>query len=150
MNAIAKHLAVPAILAASVACSTTSRTGLPSGAVPDAAPLTGRWGGTYTCPQGITGLTLTITPGSRGQLSAQFDFFPIATNPNVPSGSYRMAGWVTTDGQIALVGVQWIDQPDDYLMVGLFGRLRDPDRTITGIVPECAAPFTLRQEPQAG
>ncbi|HWO87533.1 MAG TPA: hypothetical protein VNL98_00125 [Gemmatimonadales bacterium] len=144
MNRLARAAAALAA-AALAACSPALRQGAtpPERTEPDATPLAGRWTGTYTCGQGETGLTLTITPGVMGQLEARFEFRALPSNPSVPSGEYWMAGWVTTDGHVALVGVEWIRQPPNYIMVGLWGRLSADRRRFSGIVPECAAPFSL-------
>lgn len=112
---------------------------------PDAAPVAGRWTGTYTCMQGQTGLTLTLSAGIMGQVEGRFDFHPISGNPAVPSGSYYVLGWYTRDGTLALVGVEWIQQPANYIMVGLMGRLADGGRRLEGTVPECGAPFSVRR-----
>jgi len=111
----------------------------------DATPVAGRWTGTYTCAQGLTGLTLTLEAGVMGQVSGRFDFHPAPGNMSVPSGSYYMMGWYSRDGTLALVGVEWIQQPGNYLMVGLMGRLTDGGRRLEGTVPECSAAFSVRR-----
>jgi hypothetical protein len=55
-------------------------------------------------------------------ISAQFKFYPTASNPSIPSGSYQMQGTYNKDtGELRLGGVQWIDRPAGYDMVPLSG-----------------------------
>ncbi len=147
MARIFARITTPCLLACLAACAPPPRpsAALGAGLVPDATPVAGRWVGTYTCAQGRTGLTLTLSAGIMGQLDARFEFYPVPGNPSVPSGAYRMAGWLTTDGHLALVGVEWIRRPPDYVMVGLSGRLAGGGRVLAGTVPECDAPFSLER-----
>jgi hypothetical protein len=62
------------------------------------------WEGTYLCAQGRTALRLTLDrtcdrDGRACSLEGVFDFGPLATNPNVPHGSYRVAGTMTTNSR---------------------------------------------------
>ncbi|MFE7773283.1 serine/threonine-protein kinase [Streptomyces sp. NPDC057445] len=83
--------------------------------------VTGRWLGSYVCNQGITGLSLTIEDQGDGDVSAVFSFFPAPSNPLVPRGSFAMTG-TYLDGELSLAGDYWIEQPPDFLMVGLAAR----------------------------
>ena len=90
----------------------------------------GEWKGGYDCGQGMTGLTLTIAAaGASGEgdgagasggssVEATFAFYEVPENPGVPSGSYRLEGGYA-DGGLALEGVEWIEQPEGYVMVGM-------------------------------
>lgn len=49
----------------------------------------------------------------------------------------------TPDGHVSQAGLERIRQPPIYIMVGLWGRLCADWRRFSGIVPECAAPFSL-------
>jgi hypothetical protein len=109
------------------------------------------WEGAYDCGQGLTGLTVTIEaaadPADPGAVTGTFSFFEVPQNPGVPSGSYRMEG-TYADGDLSLEGVEWVDQPDSYVMVGLES---DPDMLsrpslFAGKVtdPSCTA-FILRR-----
>lgn len=106
------------------------------------------WEGAYDCGQGLTGLKVTIEAADEaGAVTGTFDFHEVEQNPGVPSGSYRMEG-TFADGELSLEGVEWVDQPDGYIMVGLES---DPDmRTrpamFAGKVtdPSCTA-FILRR-----
>ncbi|MEW2051306.1 serine/threonine-protein kinase [Streptomyces sp. NPDC005476] len=80
--------------------------------------LSGQWNGSYVCNQGITGLVLTIEQSSDGTAEAVFAFYPAPSNPQVPRGSFAMAGTVE-NGVLTLRATHWIDQPPDYLTVDL-------------------------------
>lgn len=84
------------------------------------------WQGQYVCAQGPTALTLDIEQrcvASGCEVSAVFEFGPLPANPSVPHGSYRMRGDVNQNdrGEAVLVlrPEQWIEQPANYIMVGL-------------------------------
>jgi len=103
----------------------SSRAALPShtaAAGGESAILSGTWTGTYTCSQGETGLRLIMRAGSDDQVSATFDFYPLPSNPGVPSGSFAMTGSYSAAGVI-LTPAHWISQPPGYEMVGLDGHL---------------------------
>jgi hypothetical protein len=84
------------------------------------ASLTGTWTGSYFCPQGQTGLRLTLKATSGGGLSATFSFYPTATNVSVPSGSFALTGSYSAKG-FQLTPDHWISKPQNYSMVGLTG-----------------------------
>lgn len=85
----------------------------------------GLWRGTYKCGQGMTGLDLTVEPAPGGGLVAEFYFYAIPSNPEVPSGRFRMSGSVTPSGVVRLLASDdnWIDRPPGYLVVGLVGSI---------------------------
>jgi hypothetical protein len=82
------------------------------------ASLSGVWTGSYTCSQGLTGLRLTITDEGGGMLSADFDFYPLPSNPDVPAGSFTMTGSYSPDG-VVLNQDYWVSEPAGYEMVNL-------------------------------
>ncbi|MFF7187492.1 protein kinase [Streptomyces sp. NPDC008222] len=82
--------------------------------------LTGQWNGSYVCNQGITGLVLTIEEHDDGTADAVFAFYPEPSNPQVPRGSFAMAGTVQ-NGVLTLRATHWINQPPGYLTVDLQG-----------------------------
>jgi hypothetical protein len=103
--------------------------------------VAGDWTGKYICGQGITRLDLHIEQGpyKKGggtSLTATFRFGPLPENPDVPKGAYTMTGtWDPMLRHVQLEGVKWIEYPQNYIMVGLDGRM-DPDgRRIKGFVP---------------
>ncbi|WP_199547201.1 serine/threonine-protein kinase [Streptomyces sp. N35] len=101
----------------------------------DPSPVTGEWRGTYTCNQGKTGLTLTMSEDS-GSVAATFDFYAVDTNPGVPSGTFAMKG--TFSGtRLVLHGDHWIQQPEGYLMAGLAADVDGASpQKITGTVTD--------------
>jgi hypothetical protein len=78
----------------------------------------GVWEGGYICAQGRTDVTLTMEAVRGNGVEALFEFYAAAENPDVPSGSYRLAG-VWAEGGIHLEGVEWVEQPPGYIMVDI-------------------------------
>lgn len=98
--------------------------------------VAGRWTGSYTCPQGDTGLELTIEDEGDDAVSATFAFSALASNPGVASGAFTMTG-TFEDDRLELEPEEWIDQPEDYAMIGLESRALDiEDGEIVGIAGE--------------
>ena len=80
-----------------------------------------RWVGTYTCAQGPTDLSLTITRTGE-HVWATFAFGPLPENPTVPVGAFRMGGFV--EGRtVRLEPNEWIVRPARYVPVGLSGQI---------------------------
>lgn len=99
--------------------STTSTRGF------DAA---GTWNGTYTCNQGLTGLTLTVS-GRGSSLTAEFAFYATTGgSPSVPSGSFHMTGTTQPRG-VQLVKGSWVSRPGNYEMVDLTAAAPAGDST---------------------
>jgi len=116
----------------------------------DPASLTGTWTGAYTCGQGKTGLRLLIHAAPDGTLTARFDFYAVPGNPDVPSGSFTMAGTYSAAG-LDLTPDYWISQPPGYSMVGLnSGPPAKGDRILNGDVsyPGCTT-FTITRSSTA-
>jgi hypothetical protein len=57
---------------------------------------------------------------------ATFNFYPVPSNPDVPSGSFGMTGTYSPTG-VVLTQDYWIHQPPGYIMVNLFGTLQGDD-----------------------
>jgi hypothetical protein len=102
------------------------------------ARLTGTWTGSYFCPQGQTGLRLTLKATSSGGLTATFSFYPTSTNVSVPSGSFALTGSYTAKG-FQLTPDHWISKPQNYSMVGLTGAANSSDTALSGSIvsPGC-------------
>jgi serine/threonine protein kinase len=102
------------------------------------ASLTGTWTGSYFCPQGQTGLRLTLKATASGALTATFSFYPTSTNVSVPSGSFALTGSYTAKG-FQLTPDHWISKPQNYSMVGLTGAANGSDTALSGSIvsPEC-------------
>ena len=102
-----------------------------------ARPHTTTWEGHYRCAQGETALRLTIETEHDG-LDATFDFGPLPENPSVPHGAYRMHGTATRlgDGEYAVIlsPTEWIDHPNNYVMVGLQATTMHEHRLLRGTI----------------
>lgn len=88
------------------------------------------WTGRYECAQGVTSLQLTLDVEANGRARAIFDFGPLADNPTVPNGSFRLRGTATEADDAITVSLQpeeWIDRPDNFVMVGIQAGI-DADR----------------------
>lgn len=112
----------------------------------EAAWYAGTWEGGYDCGQGLTGLTLMVDDVGEGQVEATFEFYEVPENPGVPSGSYRLEGSYADHG-LTMDGVEWIDQPDGYVMVGLESDFITRPSHFAGVVtdPSCTAFLLERQ-----
>lgn len=93
---------------------------------PGATVNKSEWQGQYVCAQGPTALDLKIEQrcvASGCEVSAIFEFGPLPANPSVPHGSYRMRGDVNQNERgepvLTLRPDAWIEQPGNYMMVGL-------------------------------
>jgi predicted aspartyl protease len=82
------------------------------------------WQGSYSCLQGETGVTLTMTVTGEHSLDAVFEFRPTPRNPSVPAGSFMLQGDpAAPDGLLNLRPFRWISRPPGYGMVGLQGSI---------------------------
>lgn len=100
----------------------------------------GTWQGTYTCNQGNTALTLTISPVDKERVSALFAFEAAPDNPGVPSGCFEMTGrFDARSGSLHLEPSHWVRRPGGYIMVGLDGQVRGNGSQLAGTVdgPGC-------------
>lgn len=89
----------------------------------DARGVTGTWRGWYVCGQGLTSLQLELTGEESGRVEGTFAFSAHPENPDVPSGSYRVHGTLTSGLVLRLEGGEWIEHPQDYFPVPLVGRM---------------------------
>ena len=104
------------------------------------------WEGAYDCPQGETGLTLTLDPAADGTTTALFHFYEAPGNPGVPEGCFTMSGTLNrATGAFDLQAGRWLLQPRDYVSVDLHGTLQDGGAALQGAVagPGCTT-FVLR------
>lgn len=110
--------------------------GCSSAVGPDSRPLTGTWTGTYTCSQGLTGLTLVMTGSIFGAVVATFDFYAVPENPDIPSGRFAMGGAYTFAGEVRLDADEsdWIEQPSGYRTVDLEGVVSSDSNQYSGNV----------------
>lgn len=126
-------------------------TTAPTSSTPSPPPvdLNGRWRGTYTCTQGLTGMLLTIITTPTHDLWARLDFYAVPSNPGVPSGSYLMRV-IYTEGVANFSAERWITQPEGYQMANLTARPRaDRPNDLDGRVrlPRCTTFALHRQIP---
>jgi len=98
-----------------------------------AKAYSGKWEGTYTCGQGITGLNLDIA-NTDSSISAVFKFYPIPQNTKSKSGSFSMLGSSSADGSFNLKPNAWIERPSGYRMVEMQGKINDNHNEMTGSI----------------
>lgn len=132
----------PPTPAAPTSPSATAPTSPGKGVAPSPAPapaptvdahgFAGVWSGTYTCAQGLTGVTFTFDAPSGGEISAVVAFYPVASNPDVPSGRFRVTGTAPAPGDRALIFYPdgWIERPPGYVMVGFELQLSGDDMAL--------------------
>lgn len=89
----------------------------------DARGVTGTWRGMYVCAQGLTALELRLRGSEDGRVEGVFAFSAHPENPEVPSGSYRVHGTLTSGLVLRLESGDWIEHPQDYVPVPLVGRM---------------------------
>jgi hypothetical protein len=81
----------------------------------------------------------TKTPPVKKQvlfsLSAQFNFYGTANNKALPAGSYKMQGrYNDKTGELQLGGISWINQPANYDMAALSGKVNSSKDKFSGRV----------------
>jgi len=106
--------------------------------------LSGTWSGTYTCQQGVTGVTLQIVATSSQNVGALLQF----AVPNSPSGAYFMRGvFNPANNAIAMNFTKWKYQPEGYAAANITGTVNFTSKELRGTVllPGCAA-FSLRKQ----
>lgn len=108
-----------------------------------AAADTTQWTGGYLCAQGPTGMKLTVIDDEPARVTAILAFGPTPANPDLPRGSFALAG-SRQGGRLELRPVDWLQRPEDYEMVGLRGHIRG-DRLEGAILHETCGAFSLRR-----
>ncbi|MGM0855862.1 MAG: OmpA family protein [Pseudomonadota bacterium] len=110
----------------------------------------GKWVGTYTCAQGLTGVTLSIAEATSIRARAMFHFYADPRNPNVPSGCFTMDGnYEPSTGELQLKGSEWLLRPSNYRLVSFNGIIDAEGRDFQGLVsgaPRCTT-FNLTRQP---
>jgi len=81
-------------------------------------------------------------------ITAIFSFYGTPSNPNIPSGTYRMSGnYDQKTGKLFLGGTEWINQPSDYEMVPLGGKVEASEDFFTGRIQfQGCKQFSLRRQ----
>lgn len=101
----------------------------------DPRTVLGEWVGTYTCAQGLTGLTLTIAEATPTRARALFHFYADPQNPRVPTGCFTMDGsYDPTEGSLRLGGKDWLLRPSGYQVVSFTGTVDSEGRRFEGLV----------------
>ena len=73
--------------------------------------ISGQWIGTYTCSQGVTGVTVALDQ-TGNKVVADFFLYPIPENPNVPRGMSRYVGdFNSTSRRTNFPEGTWINKP---------------------------------------
>lgn len=128
-------------LCVAVLCLSGSSVALAS-SNPDTRTVLGQWVGTYTCAQGLTGLTLTIAEATPTRARALFHFYADPRNPRVPTGCFTMdGGYDPVDGRLRLGGQDWLLRPGGYQVVSFDGTVDAEGRRFAGIVTGKRAPL---------
>lgn len=111
----------------------------PYGFIINYDPMLDKYVGTYELENGpgIIRLDLFTKILYNGRIEALFSFSPHSTNPDIPSGRFRMEGrvveYVSSNDyiKIELNGTEWIDQPENYSMIGFTAFLNKSTGIIT-------------------
>jgi hypothetical protein len=92
-------------------------------AVDTAGPMRSHedWVGTYTCAQGETELILHLDRSADGSIAGVFEF---SHSPSGAAGAYKMTGSIDSSGSVRLVPGLWLQRPNNYMSVGMHGRVR--------------------------
>ena len=97
--------------------------------------ILGTWAGEYTCGQGLTGMTLTISEQPDGNARALAYFYPVTANPDVPWGCFTLRGtYDPATGEAVLRQEKWLVKPERYGMADLEGTVSPNGATFTGKV----------------
>ena len=77
---------------------------------------------------------MTIS-GDVNQITAQFHFYSLPENPDIPSGEYQLNGsFDAVLGRLDLKPSKWVDRPDSYNMVALQGLLEPDWQSLRGAI----------------
>lgn len=105
--------------------------------------LTRTWVGEYDCPQGLTDMKLRVV-GVRGErVDAIYEF---RHGPTGAAGSYHIHGRFDFEsGRVSFSPGAWIERPQNYVTVGLEGRIGGNGERFDGRIrhPSCGM-FSLR------
>jgi hypothetical protein len=148
---VGAHPLAAAVTAGAVVAATSAGVVLAQASTtPALASLVGNWQGTFTCAQGLTGISLHVAPEQNGAVAVTEDIYPVPANADVPPGSADARG--TLSGTTArLAGVAWRVQPaSDWVLANFIGTVPAPGaNTFSGTTagPGCT---TFRVQRAAG
>lgn len=130
----ASSIPPPALSAASVPMADIPEPSpVPVDEFPKFSPV-GEWVGGYTCAQGYTGGTLSITRVNNESVEGTFRFYPTAQNPLVDTGKYYVSGqYDRATKRMLLTPGAWIQHPKDYYDTIMIARFF-PDREAVSAV----------------
>jgi len=108
--------------------------------------LSGEWKGQYLCAQGLTNLTISLSPveGSDSVFEGELYFYPHQSNPYVARGKHTVkATLLDTEGGFEILPIKWIVHPKGYTFSQLYGAIVQDGKVITGMVnnPGCKSFF---------
>lgn len=115
---------------------------------------TGAYSGTYTCTQGLTGMTLHVrAPATaKGRADATVVFFEHPANPGVPTGCYRARGtFDRATGRLTLDPESWVLRPSaEWSMTTIEGVVNPATGALEGRIfkrdgPSGCTTFALRR-----
>jgi hypothetical protein len=90
--------------------------------------ITGKWHGVYVCAEDSE-MWLELWQDGR-KIWGIFRF----RTASGTTGSYRVSGWKSMVGEFGLEGIQWIDQPEGFRMVGMKGEVNMRGDKMNGFI----------------
>jgi hypothetical protein len=85
--------------------------------------ILGVWEGSYTAPQGETGVSLTVFQ-EGGEVKAIFKFFNLPGQNNAKEGSFYMRGSYDSATKLhTFKAYEWIVRPENYSYVDIQGMV---------------------------
>ncbi len=120
-------------------------------AYPNFSPV-GEWVGTYSCMQGATGVTLSITSLRNDRFEGTFRFYPTPRSPDVAAGAYKVSGdYDPASRRILINPGAWITHPSHYYNTVMMGSFDPVAMTFRGYfqgISGCTS-IEARYEPSA-
>jgi len=112
--------------------------------------LSGEWKGQYLCAQGLTNLTISLSPaeGSVSMFEGELYFYPHQSNPYVARGKHTIkATLLDAQGGFEISPIKWIVHPRGYTFSQLYGTIIQNGKAITGMVnnPGCKSFFAINE-----
>jgi hypothetical protein len=148
-KAFTAHPVVATVTAGAIVAASAGAVVAQSAGASAMASMVGDWQGTYTCQQGLTGVSLQIAPEQNGAVAVTEDTYPVPANPTVPRGSDYARG--TLSGTtVDMKELAWRVKPaSDWVLGSFYGTLPAPGAdgfkgTVTG--PGCTT-FSVHRAP---
>jgi hypothetical protein len=119
----------------------------PERRVSNGESINGAWKGTYTCPQGLTNLVLSLFAKDGTNVDGIFTFLLGDGAEMSVLGSFKMKGtYDSRSGRVELKGTDWDQKPAGFFLVDLSGRVTQPGRNMSGNVTGLAGCTTFQVE----